>query len=250
MKSNHRTQTLSRRKTSQEEFPRSTFAALSAMIKWNHPSVFSSCALQPKSSGLLLARVSRQKMQTSTPLEGIIKLILNPTGALCQSNDLWLISPNMALILDEIWHLRNNVLFSKSNLNIPDSIKSISRLFKEFSSLENTQQSPPTPPPPSAWVPPPPSWIKLNVDATLSPSKASLVVIARDRNGNILNVWAKLIPSRTSLQAKAKALLWAVQLAKFALASNHSCFFFNGNLPPTLVAICKADYPSCPFPSV
>ena len=45
MKSNHRTQTLSRRKTSQEEFPRSTFAALSAMIKWNHPSIFSSCAL-------------------------------------------------------------------------------------------------------------------------------------------------------------------------------------------------------------
>ena len=65
----------------------------------------------------------------------IIKLILDPSQALCPSEDQWLIPLNMALVLDEIWHLRNQVSFQEGQVDIPNSIKRINFKFLEFSTL-------------------------------------------------------------------------------------------------------------------
>ena len=42
----------------------------------------------------------------------------------------------------------------------------------------------------------------------------ALAVVATDRGGFICNVWAKVSPLRSLLQAKTEALLWVVQIAK------------------------------------
>ena len=61
--------------------------------------------------------------------------------------------------------------------------------------------------------PPPENWIKLNVDAALSNSKASLAVVARDHNSLVINVWARLVRIHSLLQDEADAFLWAFQLS-------------------------------------
>ncbi|KAL0014997.1 hypothetical protein SO802_002066 [Lithocarpus litseifolius] len=69
-----------------------------------------------------------------------------------------------------------------------------------------------TQPPPLSWSPPPPGWIKVNIDAALSSSKASLAVVARDHHGVAIKAWARIANAIPPLQAEAQALLWVVKL--------------------------------------
>lgn len=48
----------------------------------------------------------------------IIKLILKPPLALCQAQDQWLVSLNMAFTLEEIWHTCNVVLHHKGEVDL------------------------------------------------------------------------------------------------------------------------------------
>ena len=70
------------------------------------------------------------------------------------------------------------------------------------------------PTPAHAWSPSPSDCIKINLDAAISDTQATIVVVARDHCGVPLKVWARLIKKTTPLQAETAALLWAVQLAK------------------------------------
>jgi hypothetical protein len=54
--------------------------------------------------------------------------------------------------------------------------------------------------------------VKLNMDAVIASNFSTLVVIARDSNGNILKAWAKR-SSHRSLQVEACPILWALKLA-------------------------------------
>ena len=56
-------------------------------------------------------------------------------------------------------------------------------------------------------------WIKLNVNAAVSKSVTALVVVARNKNGEVLKVWAEMHEWCSSLQAEAAVVLWAIQLA-------------------------------------
>nr|POE70004.1 hypothetical protein CFP56_69628 [Quercus suber] len=71
-------------------------------------------------------------------------------------------------------------------------------------------------PPPlmHSWSPPPTDSIKINVDAAISDSQATIVVVACDHLGVPFQVWVMLIKRTYPLQVEIEALLWAVQLAK------------------------------------
>ena len=59
----------------------------------------------------------------------------------------------------------------------------------------------------------------MNVDAALSPSKASIVVIAHNSMGSIIKAWTKQVPLLDTIVVKAMAIVWALELAlsqKFA----------------------------------
>ena len=56
--------------------------------------------------------------------------------------------------------------------------------------------------------------IKLNVDAAIAHSKATLAVIARNEAGVVIKIWIKIIPKSSPLRVEAEAILWALQLAK------------------------------------
>nr|POF06361.1 hypothetical protein CFP56_59424 [Quercus suber] len=56
-------------------------------------------------------------------------------------------------------------------------------------------------------------WIKLNLDAAVSENVTALAVVARNKNGEVLIVWAKKHEWCSPLQAEAAAVLWAIWLA-------------------------------------
>ncbi len=59
----------------------------------------------------------------------------------------------------------------------------------------------------------------MNVDAALSPTKASIAVIARNSMGSIIKARAKEVPLLDPMVVKAMAIVWALELAlseKFA----------------------------------
>ena len=59
----------------------------------------------------------------------------------------------------------------------------------------------------------------MNVDAPLSPSKATIAVIARNSMEYIINAWTKQVPLLDPIVVKAMAIVWALELAlsqKFA----------------------------------
>ena len=60
-----------------------------------------------------------------TSNEGIIKLVLGLPKVSCPMEDNWLISLDMAFVLDKIWRLRNQVLYEGSQLDIVASIRHI-----------------------------------------------------------------------------------------------------------------------------
>lgn len=86
---------------------------------------------------------------------------------------------------------------------------------QSFRFFKITLEDSPSPLSPSsfAWSPSPLSFIKINIDAAISPSSTSLAAIARDHNGAIIKVWMKNHCICHPIQAKVAALHWAVQLA-------------------------------------
>ena len=123
----------------------------------------------------------------------IVKIVLDPPKAFCQAREQWLISLNMALILEEIWRVRNLALQHNSPIDLSSSIHTIHRRFNELS-LALASPSPdyihvaqPS------WISPPPGWLKINVDVALSTTHASFIAVARDHLGVPIKIWARIM---------------------------------------------------------
>lgn len=119
----------------------------------------------------------------------------------------------MALVLDEIWHLRNRTTYQEAQIDIFDSIKQIQFNCQEFSTLIALEALPTAQANHLFWEPPPIGWIKLNVDAAIAESFSTLAVVARDHKGTVIKVWSKLHQPCSPIVPEAYAILWAMHLA-------------------------------------
>ena len=61
----------------------------------------------------------------------IIKVILETLSAICQVQDMWLVSLNMALTLDEIWCIRNAIIHLEGTIDLQASISRIGTKLNE-----------------------------------------------------------------------------------------------------------------------
>lgn len=118
----------------------------------------------------------------TSPID-IIKLILEPPRSSCPPTDIWLVTLHMAVILDEIWRLRNHVLYNGDQVDVLQIILHILSKVSEISTIS----APAAPPPPLL------NWVKINTDAALSTSNAAIAAVARDFKGEVIKVWTKLL---------------------------------------------------------
>ncbi|XP_030923018.1 uncharacterized protein LOC115949893 [Quercus lobata] len=103
--------------------------------------------------------------------EDIIKLVLEPLTSICPNSESWRVSLNMALTLDGIWNLHNQVLFHEDKADIQAATQQIQFRLVEFSRIAapNTY----TTPPPSllSWTPPPFNCIEIKLTLHILISK-------------------------------------------------------------------------------
>lgn len=86
----------------------------------------------------------------------MVKLILGPPPSLCQAQDQWIVSLNMALTIKEIWRTRNDVLHQGGKVDLHRSIQSILSRSREFSIITTQPDLPKPVPPAQRWSPLPP----------------------------------------------------------------------------------------------
>jgi hypothetical protein len=152
-----------------------------------------------------------------TSNEDIAKLILNPPDlgpGIAQHHVAFKekISLKMALTLELIWLLRNQVLHQGENINLVPIIRNIECKVQEFlfNHVPQTQKDLDGI---TRWSCPPPNTIKLNVDATISGHRSTLSVVARNEKGELLKAWAKHLDGGDPLKAETHVVLWALELA-------------------------------------
>ena len=152
-----------------------------------------------------------------TSNEDIAKLILNPPDlgpGIAQHHVAFKekISLKMALTLELIWLLRNQVLHQGENINLVPIIRNIECKVQEFlfNHVPQTQKDLDGI---TRWNCPPPNTIKLNVDATISGHRSTLSVVARNEKGELLKAWAKHLDGGDPLKAETHVVLWALELA-------------------------------------
>ena len=106
---------------------------------------------------------------------------------------------NMAVTLDEIWRLRNHVLFNGGEIDFQTPLQNILSRVLELSRIFAPKASPHSPQPVPTCSPPPLNWIKINSDAELNSSTTTLAAVARDHRGDVVKVCL-------TIQAEASAL--------------------------------------------
>jgi ribonuclease HI len=151
-----------------------------------------------------------------TSYQDIINVICKPSLPLVVPGDKVALrdqtSIQFALILECIWNLRNHVIFNDHKINILATIKALElRIVDHMRTLENTSKESENLLKP--WRALNLGTIKINVNAALSPHKASLAAVARDQTGSILNICADHYDMLDPIMAEAKAICWGLELA-------------------------------------
>ena len=82
---------------------------------------------------------------TFTSGEDLLKLIINPPNAPIPTNEQWIVTLNMALILDEIWNSRNRKLFKQEQADLIKAKHRVQIRFLEISKVFALTRPPPPP---------------------------------------------------------------------------------------------------------
>ena len=164
--------------------------------------------------------------------EDILKVVLNLDE---------LSTLQMAVTMEAIWHLRNQVRHNGSEVNIISTICNAENRVKEFLLVLDHEHDKDRSEELTSWLPPPRNYRKLNVDAAISQAFTSLAVVARNEFSEVLKVWTKIHDLCSPTQAEAVAIQWALILAK---DENWSNIIVEGDSKICLDALPEAEDPS------
>ena len=118
-----------------------------------------------------------------------------------------------AIICDQVWKLRNGILFEGIELSHEDIRARLSRAFAGFKGVR-TNTSTSSPPRTNAqWIVPCRGSLKDNVDAAVGKSRSIISAVARDCRGELVFACTKWTNTNLPLQAEVKALRWATFLS-------------------------------------
>ncbi|XP_065629740.1 uncharacterized protein LOC136067578 [Quercus suber] len=128
----------------------------------------------------------------------------------CQRKDFLLFG---AILYDVIWKLRNRSLFDIANLNLDGVMTRLSSLFAEHKNSRASFTTHLDSASPQVWFPPSRRDIKINVDAAVGPRFSAIAVVVRNWRGELVFAGSKKVNTTLPLQAKAKAVRWAISFA-------------------------------------
>ncbi|KAL5574920.1 hypothetical protein UlMin_016619 [Ulmus minor] len=134
------------------------------------------------------------------------------------------------VLCDLLWKYRNDITHGGTPMDPTLLFRNINRSYTSI--LKN-----PTPPPPAAyhtWSPPPFGWVKINMDATIGTSAATISCVARDSKGDIISWACKAIPACSPLVAEACAADFVID---FASSSHWSAVNFSGDAKVVMDAL-------------
>jgi ribonuclease HI len=181
--------------------------------------------------------------------EDLLKMVVDPASSPNQFSfiDKHLshqISLHMALTLENIWSLRNQMIHNGDQVKLLSIIKNLdARVLEHMESLKESSQEQgdalnlnyqqnlsasviPMQQGTTTWIPPAIGVIKLNVHAAISKDFLILAVVARNANGEIIKAWAKVHFASNALQAEAAAILWALELTN---SEKFPCIIVEGD---------------------
>jgi hypothetical protein len=121
----------------------------------------------------------------------------------------------MAVIIwEQIWNLRNKIIFKKSEANMQVALLSIERKFHERSTIWIKQDTNKTPMQTMNWKAPTFGSLKINCDVVVVEKEVCVAAVVRDWGGNIIAVGTRMESKGTINQAEAKGIKWAILMAK------------------------------------
>ena len=129
--------------------------------------------------------------------EDILKVVLN-------LDELSILQ--MAVTMEAIWHLRNQVRHNGSEVNIISTIYNAENRVKEYLMALDHEHDKDRSEELTSWMPPSRNYIKLNVDDAVSQAFTSLAMVARNESGKVLKVWTKIHDLCSPTQVEAAAI--------------------------------------------
>ena len=147
------------------------------------------------------------------------------------SEDGYKITLYCSIFFDDIWRIRNHIIFENYSSNPRKNVDVINRAYSKHIAMWTSHLACPT----LKWFPPEPGWIKINFDVAIIPHAPILAVVGRSEFGDILFAHSNLfLPSNLTLgetQAAFKAL-------KLAVFYNYSYVIFEGECKGLLM-LCR-----------
>ncbi|KAK9989403.1 hypothetical protein SO802_029642 [Lithocarpus litseifolius] len=151
--------------------------------------------------------------------EDIVKFIVSPNSFLGpvstrNKEDNELDSLRMLITLEAIWFMRNQLLHNVGHIDFIEASQLIKKRTLEYAKTLSKEKTVSKDKSISGWEAPEEGWIKLNMDAVVFDNATALAMVARNKNGEVLKVWAKKHEWCSPMQAEAAAVYWAIQLAQ------------------------------------
>ena len=106
--------------------------------------------------------------------------------------------------------MRNQLLHNASHIDIMEASQLIKKRTLEYAKTLSKEKTISKNKSVNGWEVPEDGRIKINVDVAMFENATALAVVARNKNGNVLKVWAKRHEWCPPMQAEAAAIYWAI----------------------------------------